>query len=181
MTSSNSHWRTSFRVCIVRSFEKIDRIITVAHCIQCGAVITRPIFSKRHSIARPLGQGIGCISSVHLNYELYSASLTAVMYAVSCFILDRCITAPQGINDVHTVGSKPMPALRYPTNTTLSIEFAVLVPFLCTNYISMMTSSNGNIFHVTGHLCGEFTGDRWIPHTKASDAELWCFPWSAPD
>ena len=39
----------------------------------------------------------------------------------------------------------------------------------------MMTSSNGNIFCVTGHLCGEFTGPRWIPHTKASDAELWCF------
>ena len=40
---------------------------------------------------------------------------------------------------------------------------------------SMMTSSNGNIFRVTGHLCGEFTGPRWIPHTKASDAVLWCF------
>ena len=39
----------------------------------------------------------------------------------------------------------------------------------------MMTSSNGNIFRVTGHLCGEFTDPRWIPHTKASDAELWCF------
>ena len=38
-----------------------------------------------------------------------------------------------------------------------------------------MTSSNGKIFHVTGHLCGEFTGHRWIPSTKASDAELWCF------
>ena len=25
-----------------------------------------------------------------------------------------------------------------------------------------MTSSNGNIFCVTGHLCGEFTGPRWI-------------------
>ena len=24
----------------------------------------------------------------------------------------------------------------------------------------MMTSSNGNIFRVTGHLCGEFTGHR---------------------
>ena len=36
----------------------------------------------------------------------------------------------------------------------------------------MMTSSNGNIFRVTGHLCGEFTGPRWIPHTKASDVEL---------
>ena len=23
---------------------------------------------------------------------------------------------------------------------------------------------------VTGHLCGEFTGPRWIPLTKASDA-----------
>ena len=31
---------------------------------------------------------------------------------------------------------------------------------------SMMTSSNGNTFRVTGHLCGEFTDDRWIPITK---------------
>ena len=30
----------------------------------------------------------------------------------------------------------------------------------------MMTSSNGNIFRVTGHLCREFTGHRWIPHTQ---------------
>ena len=36
----------------------------------------------------------------------------------------------------------------------------------------MMTSSNGNIFRVTGPLCGEFTGLRWIPHTKASDANF---------
>ena len=39
----------------------------------------------------------------------------------------------------------------------------------------MMTSSNGNIFRVTGPLCGELTGHRWILRTKASDAELWCF------
>ena len=32
----------------------------------------------------------------------------------------------------------------------------------------MMTSSNGNIFRFTGHLCGEFTGHRWIPRTKTS-------------
>ena len=38
----------------------------------------------------------------------------------------------------------------------------------------MMMSSNGNIFRVTGPLCGEFTGHRWISLTKASDAELWC-------
>ena len=30
-------------------------------------------------------------------------------------------------------------------------------------FVHMMTSSNGNIFRVTDHLCGEFTGHRWIP------------------
>ena len=50
-----------------------------------------------------------------------------------------------------------------------------------TQPLNMMTSSNGNIFCVTGHLCGEFTGHRWIPHTKASDPELSCFLWSASE
>ena len=40
---------------------------------------------------------------------------------------------------------------------------------------NMMTSSNGNIFPVTGPVWGESTGQRWIPLTKNSDAELWCF------
>ena len=39
----------------------------------------------------------------------------------------------------------------------------------------LMTSSNGNFFRIIGPLCWEFTGHRWIPGTKASDAELWCF------
>ena len=39
----------------------------------------------------------------------------------------------------------------------------------------MITSSNGNIFRVTGPLCGEFTGHQWIPRTKASGVELSCF------
>ena len=48
--------------------------------------------------------------------------------------------------------------------------------------IVMMTSSNGNIFRVTDPLCGELTGHHvWIPRTKASDAKLWYFPWSAPE
>ena len=46
-------------------------------------------------------------------------------------------------------------------------EFSKLEPW--GNKMHMMTSSNGNIFRVTGPLCGEFTGDRWIPLTKASD------------
>ena len=38
----------------------------------------------------------------------------------------------------------------------------------------MMTSSNGNIFLVTGPLRRESIGHRWIPLTQASEAEL-CF------
>ena len=55
---------------------------------------------------------------------------------------------------------------------TLSLQQDPQLNRVC---VCMMMSSNGNIFRVTGHLCGEFTGTRWIPHTKASDAELWCF------
>ena len=81
----------------------------------------------------------------------------------------------------------------------------------------MMTSSNENIFRVSGPLSGEFTGNQWLilyserfprshlacgrqydpdtvrvsgpwnpppqkkTHTKAIDAELWCFPWPAAE
>ena len=45
----------------------------------------------------------------------------------------------------------------------------------------MMTSSNGIIFHVTGPLWGESIGHWWIPLTKASNAELWCFLWCVPE
>ena len=36
-------------------------------------------------------------------------------------------------------------------------------PFLAKLWITIMTSSTGNILRVTGPLCGEFTGHRWIP------------------
>ena len=40
---------------------------------------------------------------------------------------------------------------------------------------NMTTSSNGNIFRVTAHLCEEFPGHRRISLTKASDAELYVY------
>ena len=45
----------------------------------------------------------------------------------------------------------------------------------------MMTSSNGNIFRVTGPLSGESTRYQWIPLKKTSDTEFWCFIWSATE
>ena len=37
---------------------------------------------------------------------------------------------------------------------------------------AIMTSWNVNIFHVTGPLCGDFTGDQWLPLTKTGNAEF---------
>ena len=45
----------------------------------------------------------------------------------------------------------------------------------------MIMSSNGNIFRITDLFWKETTGYRWISLTKANDAELWCFLWSAPE
>ena len=38
--------------------------------------------------------------------------------------------------------------------------------FFRNNWFVFSTSSNGTNFPITGRLCGEFTGDRWIPLTK---------------
>ena len=74
-------------------------------------------------------------------------------------------------------------------NQSVMTQISTVRIFLCKNaYVNteglnslikwlsyMMTSSNGNIFRVTGSLWVEFPGHRWIPLTKASDAELWFF------
>ena len=41
-----------------------------------------------------------------------------------------------------------------------------------------MTSPNGNIFLIHWPFVRETTGHRWIPLTKTSDVELWCFLWT---
>ena len=40
---------------------------------------------------------------------------------------------------------------------------------------AVMTSSNGNIFRVYWPFVRGIHRSRWIPRTKASDTELWCF------
>ena len=51
---------------------------------------------------------------------------------------------------------------------TRLIKYTMRSPYNMVNFLltTIMTSSNGNIFRVTGHLCGEFTGPRWIPRTS---------------
>ena len=60
------------------------------------------------------------------------------------------------------------------TVVILSILWQLEVFTFCPVYLywnDIMSSSNRNLFRVTGQLWG----DRWIPLKKASDAGLWCF------
>ena len=80
------------------------------------------------------------------------------------------ITAQQGVarpdwgrREVRTITPGPHPHLG-------KLGWRHVLPMISSDdFHSMMTSSNGNIFRVTGPLCGEFTCHRWIPLTKASD------------
>ena len=84
---------------------------------------------------------------------------------------------------VNSTGSHPTTYNKRWTicNPLVPCSAASVLKFHSSYVPHMMTSPNGKIFRVTGHLCGEFTCHRWIPHTKASDAEFWCFLWSAPE
>ena len=79
------------------------------------------------------------------------------------------------------LSGKPLKAGEIETKACLRWCAAnVLAPIGMNLKRHMMTSSNRNIFRLTGPLCGEFTGHRWICLTRGSDAELWCFLWFAP-
>ena len=59
---------------------------------------------------------------------------------------------------------------------TLTIHFFLhpYIPASCQQTLDTIssgfwTSSNGNIFRVTGHSFGKFTGDRWIPRQGHGD------------
>ena len=66
-------------------------------------------------------------------------------------------------------------------------QTCVLSECSCLLAIRAYSSSNSSswrrhqmeIFPRCWPFVGEFTGNRWIPHTKASDTGLWCFLWSA--
>ena len=94
-----------------------------------------------------------------------------------CLVLTLC-----GTPDMHwsafvimIIADYLSPIMRHAI--TSQVPYSLTVNALW-NAPAMTTPSNENIFPVTGSLCGEFTGDRWIPLTKACDAELWCFLWS---
>ena len=103
---------------------------------------------------------VSTIGGTHIEWELEGRGLSLKFFRMRVYIFHQN-TFLRGTLTSHFMEEHSSPTHRFP--------------------IFMMTSSNGNVFCVTGPLCREFTGHRWIPLTKASYAKLWCFLWPAPE
>ena len=109
-------------------------------------------------------------STYSVFFKKYSKATATKMFAIMSVSIRQNIKWFATSFSVARIGKHKIANIPAPSKMAPRSDYIAL-------FCVMMTSSNGNIFRVTGHLCGEFTGHRWIPRTKASDAELWCFLW----
>ena len=81
-----------------------------------------------------------------------------VQFIVSCFDLDVLIKIKGGL-------SRSVVTFRTDKRTPYVRSSAYSYIPMVGIFYGMM-SSNANIWRITGHLCGEFTGHRWIPRQR---------------
>ena len=110
-----------------------------------GAAPTTSSFSTKHLASLDWAKTAALRDEKHLSLAIWCVLYWRFYASLTSLMLGRgwVITPPFNQVDVTTT---PCPIL--------DAGFANLC---------MMTSSNGNIFRVTGHLCGEFTGPGEFP------------------
>ena len=107
------------------------------------------------------------VPCLFLSYDALLVSCTLFIFVISGvteeFSIYVCIFVRCALFHLdHIMGS--WCSLAYVHWLVVLVIFCHLMRSRCS--LVMMTSSSGNIFRVTGPLCGEFTGNRWIPRTK---------------
>ena len=119
---------------------------------------------------------IACVITLNHHTVTYTDIVTSTVIYVETSSRDiiSVISQPEGSSPTASQGHfrvRPEDTTVHPTNYA---HGSCLLYFVVVWHCSVMTSSKENIFRVTGHLCGEFTGE-FPAQTKATDAELWCF------
>ena len=78
-------------------------------------------------------------------------------------------------------GNSPV-TCEFPSQRPVTRSFGVFFDLLLNKRLSKQlwrwwfeTPSRSLLRHYNSSWNDQFSGPRWIPHTKASDAELWCF------
>ena len=77
-----------------------------------------------------------------------------------------------GAQDTNSLGVHLVIPIRFLSAGNILVRFTVLFTWW---------HHQRETFSALLSLCGEFTGDRWIPLKKASGEEFWCFLWFAPE
>ena len=145
--------------------KNMDKYITCMQPLGADTILpttTTTIVTSFYGIYRLGLQYESCLTLQHIGYTGICWHESRALYRIACGVIIGFHGNRFRVYDLHL-----------PVHRDMKHNEPVLRPW----YIS----SNGNILRVTGHLCGEFTGQRWIPRIKASDAELWCFLWSASE
>ena len=84
-------------------------------------------------------------------------------------------TAPYPDSKVHGANMGPIWGRQDPGGPHVGpMNFVIWV-----SYPTRLLELWASMSNCTDPLWREYTGDQWIPLTKASDSELWCFLWSA--
>ena len=127
-------------------------------------------------IYRSWGQWVDIIYCILTDYAGLSVIWIMVIAKITCHSI---ITAVLLLGKL----SKYLKCLSFHYSSFLAFLSFLLFEFA--NYVTyayfvvMFTSLNGNIFRLTGHLCGELIHRSPVnSRTKAGDAELWCCLWS---
>ena len=164
------HWRHHYSDVIMSAMTcQITRVSILCSTVCSGADKTKH-------------QGSATLAFVRVNHQSPVASPHKGSATPKMFPFDDVIMTAMSISHDELIPRIPFRMLSIVLIFTwrdLFIYFSQLhrsipsIPYW-THSQYMMTSSNRNIFRVTGPLWGEFTGHRRIP-LKASDVELWCF------
>ena len=108
-------------------------------------------------ISKPIPSWPFCIYLVRSSPAFFSTTTTSF----------QVITSMWG--DLKDCGGREQQFKEQTLEQSFAINCFTIRPFHGATILGvpMMTSSNGNIFRVTGRLCGEFTCHRWIPTQRS--------------
>ena len=136
------------------------RLDTAVH-LWFGPIIRRtPCVPRAMPVRASHGLRTGISNVLHILRHPFGTRKGAVRHPYGHV---RELTQPEVAKIPHGRRIWPSPWLfRFNDCITVNYKHTIipLSPFF------MRTSSSGNIVSVTGHLCGEFTGRRWLPRTR---------------
>ena len=108
-----------------------------------------------------------CVHSAKLIYQFQVAKIHGGIFLCSIFTLYYVASLCCGLHLIYILLKRIM-KIDQSINQSINRGQKFWTVSLCT----ANTGEPFVNFQVTGPLCGEFTGPRWIPRTKASDANM---------